>query len=282
MPRFPDVFGQPVKPISASTSRTSRRHALAVRERRPRLRVDVDPQLVRALVSRRRDGQGWKSTTARFAAQATCASSVTQSSSACRPDGKRHAGDLDPLGPFLGHALLVDRLALDAVREAAELGRPLVQRTDDSLADGQVVPHEVELRLAARREEDLVRDSSRGRRAIRPRAQRMATPSPRSILAPCSEETAPHRPVSLEPLDDYVVIEPSDEETETRVGADHPREREAGCRTGIVTAAGAEAGGVDPGRQGALPEGRGLRRSSGGHRRARPPPRGHLIARVHD
>jgi hypothetical protein len=38
-------------------------------------------------VSRLRDGHGWKSTTARFAAQTTCASSVTQSSSACLPDG---------------------------------------------------------------------------------------------------------------------------------------------------------------------------------------------------
>ena len=37
--------------------------------------------------SRRRDGHGWKSTTARFAAQATWAGSVTQSSSACLPEG---------------------------------------------------------------------------------------------------------------------------------------------------------------------------------------------------
>ena len=36
----------------------------------------------------RRAGQGWKSIVARFAAQATCATSVTQSASAWRPDGK--------------------------------------------------------------------------------------------------------------------------------------------------------------------------------------------------
>ena len=53
--------------------------------------------------------------------------------------------------------------------------------------------------------------------------------------------------VSLEPLDDYVVIEPSDEETETRHGLIIPASAEAGCRTGIVTAAGSEAAGIEPG-----------------------------------
>ena len=37
--------------------------------------------------SARRDGHGWKSTTARFAAQTTCATSVTHNSSAWRPEG---------------------------------------------------------------------------------------------------------------------------------------------------------------------------------------------------
>jgi co-chaperonin GroES (HSP10) len=53
--------------------------------------------------------------------------------------------------------------------------------------------------------------------------------------------------VMLEPLDDYVVIEPSDEEAETRHGLIIPASAEAGCRTGIVTAVGAEAGGIEPG-----------------------------------
>jgi hypothetical protein len=35
----------------------------------------------------RRDGHGWKSIVARFAAHATCAISVTHSSSAWRPEG---------------------------------------------------------------------------------------------------------------------------------------------------------------------------------------------------
>jgi hypothetical protein len=53
--------------------------------------------------------------------------------------------------------------------------------------------------------------------------------------------------LSLEPLDDYVVIEPVDEETETRAGLIIPASSEAGCRSGIVTATGADATGVEPG-----------------------------------
>jgi chaperonin GroES len=52
---------------------------------------------------------------------------------------------------------------------------------------------------------------------------------------------------SLEPLDDYVVIEPVDEETETRGGLIIPASDEAGCRTGIVISAGVDAPGVEPG-----------------------------------
>jgi co-chaperonin GroES (HSP10) len=60
------------------------------------------------------------------------------------------------------------------------------------------------------------------------------------------EEPRPLR-LTLEPLDDYVVIEPSDEESETRAGLIIPASAEAQCRSGIVTAAGADADGVAPG-----------------------------------
>ena len=60
------------------------------------------------------------------------------------------------------------------------------------------------------------------------------------------EET--QRPaVTLEPLDDYVVVEPSDEEAETRHGLIIPASADAACRTGIVTAVGPDAGGLGPG-----------------------------------
>jgi len=53
--------------------------------------------------------------------------------------------------------------------------------------------------------------------------------------------------ISLDPLDDYVVVETTDEEAETRAGLIIPASAEAQCRTGIVTAAGPEADGVSPG-----------------------------------
>jgi co-chaperonin GroES (HSP10) len=53
--------------------------------------------------------------------------------------------------------------------------------------------------------------------------------------------------VTLEPLDDYVVIQPSDEEAETRHGLIIPASAETGCTTGIVTAVGSDPGGIEPG-----------------------------------
>ena len=46
--------------------------------------------------------------------------------------------------------------------------------------------------------------------------------------------------VSLEPLDEYLVIQPSSDETETRAGLILPASAAAAaaCRTGIVTAVG--------------------------------------------
>lgn len=87
--------------------------------------------------------------------------------------------------------------------------------------------------------------------------------------------------LSLEPLDDYVVIEPVDEETETRGGLIIPASHEAGCRTGIVTAIGADAGGVDPGDKVLFPKDAGfdVRLAGAAVKVMR---RRELIAKVHD
>jgi co-chaperonin GroES (HSP10) len=87
--------------------------------------------------------------------------------------------------------------------------------------------------------------------------------------------------LSLEPLDDYVVIEPSDEETETRAGLIIPASAEAGCRTGIVTAAGVEASGIEPGDKVLFPKDAGFDVRLGGAA-VKVMRRGELIARVHD
>jgi co-chaperonin GroES (HSP10) len=96
------------------------------------------------------------------------------------------------------------------------------------------------------------------------------------------EDTRPLR-LSLEPLDDYVVVEPTDEEAETRAGLIIPASAEAQCRSGIVTGVGSEAEGVTPGDKVLFPRDAGyevrLARSS---HRVRVLKREELIARIHD
>ncbi len=60
------------------------------------------------------------------------------------------------------------------------------------------------------------------------------------------EDARPAR-LSLEPLDDFVVVEYALEEAETRAGLILPASLEAHCRSGIVIAAGPDAEGVSPG-----------------------------------
>ena len=95
------------------------------------------------------------------------------------------------------------------------------------------------------------------------------------------EQPNAHVGVTLEPLDDYVVIEPSDEETETRHGLIIPASAEAGCRSGVVTEVGPEATGIEPGDKVLFPKDAGydVRLSGIEMKVVR---RVDLIARVHD
>ncbi len=86
---------------------------------------------------------------------------------------------------------------------------------------------------------------------------------------------------SLEPLDDFVVVEPTDDETETRAGLIIPASSAAGCRTGIVTAVGTDAGGVEPGDKVLFPKDAGYDVRLGGAA-AKLLRRAELIARVQD
>jgi chaperonin GroES len=56
-----------------------------------------------------------------------------------------------------------------------------------------------------------------------------------------------HLAVSLDPLDDYLVIEPLDAESWTRGGLIIPVNADEACRSGIVTAVGPDATGVELG-----------------------------------
>ncbi|HVV58845.1 MAG TPA: co-chaperone GroES [Gaiellaceae bacterium] len=87
---------------------------------------------------------------------------------------------------------------------------------------------------------------------------------------------------TLEPLDDYIVVEPLDE-TETATGLIVPVNEAAQCRTGIVAAVGPDVSAVEPGDKVLFPRDAGyevrLARSS---HRVRVLKREELIARVQD
>jgi co-chaperonin GroES (HSP10) len=88
--------------------------------------------------------------------------------------------------------------------------------------------------------------------------------------------------VTLEPLDDFLVLEPLDE-TETATGLIVPINEAAQCATGIVAAVGPEVSNVEPGDKVLYPQGAGyeVRLVCSSHR-VRVLKRDELIARVHD
>ena len=93
----------------------------------------------------------------------------------------------------------------------------------------------------------------------------------------------PHQSVdlSIEPLDDFVVVQPSEGEAETRGGLIIPASAETPCRSGIVTAVGPDVNGVEPGDKVLYPRDAGYDIRMAGSS-VRVIKREELIARVHD
>ena len=89
--------------------------------------------------------------------------------------------------------------------------------------------------------------------------------------------------LTLEPLDQFVVIQPVSDETETRSGLILPASAAsaAACRTGIVTAVGSDADGIEPGDKVLYPREAGYEVRLGGIE-VKVVKRDELIARVHD
>ena len=89
--------------------------------------------------------------------------------------------------------------------------------------------------------------------------------------------------LTLEPLDQFVVIQPVSDETETRSGLILPASAAsaAACRTGIVTAVGSESEGIDPGDKVLYPREAGYDVRLGGIE-VKVLKREELIARIHD
>ena len=89
--------------------------------------------------------------------------------------------------------------------------------------------------------------------------------------------------VSIEPLDEYLVIQPTSDETETRAGLILPASAAAAAavRTGIVTAVGNDANGIEPGDKVLYPREEGFDVRLGGME-VKVLKREFLIARIHD
>ena len=88
---------------------------------------------------------------------------------------------------------------------------------------------------------------------------------------------------TLEPLDEFVVVQPVSDEAETRAGLILPASatEAAPCRTGIVTAVGADVTGVDAGDKVLYPREAGFDVRLGGLE-VKLLKREDLIARIHD
>ena len=89
--------------------------------------------------------------------------------------------------------------------------------------------------------------------------------------------------VTLEPLDEFVVVQPLSDETETRAGLILPASaaEASPCRTGIVTEVGADANGVEVGDKVLYPREAGYDVRLGGIE-VKVLRREDLIARIHD
>ena len=93
----------------------------------------------------------------------------------------------------------------------------------------------------------------------------------------------PQVDITLEPLDQFVVVQPVSDETETRSGLILPASAAAAvaCRTGIVTAVGSEAEGIEAGDKVLYPRDAGYEVRLGGIE-VKVLKREDLIARIHD
>jgi chaperonin GroES len=89
--------------------------------------------------------------------------------------------------------------------------------------------------------------------------------------------------ITLEPLDEFVVVQPLSDETETRAGLILPASatEAAPCRTGIVSEVGADATGVEAGDKVLYPRDAGYDVRLGGID-VKILKREDLIARIHD
>ena len=154
---MPVVLGKPAIPSSSSSALSSRAARAHVREVRAGLRVEVEAQLVGVVGVVGAVGPDVEAE----AGEVDGPGDVGDVGGHERPRGRAvdglDRGRLQPLGHLVRHALLEERRAARALREALHQHRPAAHGPHQRLAHGGVVAHEVELRLAALGEQHLAR-----------------------------------------------------------------------------------------------------------------------------
>ena len=176
---------------------------------------------------------------------------------------------------------------LDVIRELAAGGMTMVIATHEmSFAReiaGQVcfLDERRDPRAGPAGPDLLLADAAADARVPRPHHPRRPSVGGRYRFGMAVEHQ--HLDVSIEPLDEYLVIQPTSDETETRAGLILPASAAAAAavRTGIVTAVGTEASGVEPGDKVLYPREEGFDVRLGGIE-VKVIKREALIARIHD
>jgi hypothetical protein len=128
-----------------------------LRERDVGTRVEVDAQLVGVIEVVATDGPRVPVDHPEVDAPHEVRGVVGHELARVAPAGERDGRRLQPLGRAVRHALLKERLSVDAVDPALHHGRPVAQAAHDGVGALDVVVDEVELGQAALGEERLAR-----------------------------------------------------------------------------------------------------------------------------
>ena len=152
---------------------------------------------------------------------------------------------LDEITSALDPELVAE--VLNVVRELAQGGMTMLIATHEmvfarDIADRVCFLDEGVILEEGPPDADLLRSPRAAHPAV-PCANRRS----RQTVGVVEKQHEHHLSVSLEPLDDFLLIEPGDAETWTRSGLIVPAGADQGCRTGIVTAVGPDANGIEPG-----------------------------------
>ena len=161
MPREPEVFGQPIRPCSSSTSRAMSATLQTSLQPNAGPGIEIDPQLVRVIEVLGPHRVRMEIDAGQVDDPQELGGVAQDDLVGGAPGGKAELDGLDPVRPLLRRPLLVEELLVDAVDVALEDERPAAGRLQRRPGDRQVVVGQVELGVAGRWKQDLVRVGDR-------------------------------------------------------------------------------------------------------------------------